>query len=194
MKLKFAVALAVGLFATLARADSTPFVVDVTATSCTSCFGSPVIPLINLQAQFTVEQVSGTFFNSGEAFLFSGTEFEVVGITGTLNGSPMTLAAAPQGIGSWLFEQGNDFGLGTVYFTANGSFSWLENDGDFNLLEILDANGDGFGTNNPINWSATDPAPVGAPEPSSLPLSGIGLAALIALARLNRSKRQQAML
>ena len=89
---------------------------------------SKVIPLINLQAQFTVEQVTGTFFNSGEAYLFTGTEYEVLGITGTLNGSPMTLTAAPQGIGSWLYEQGSNFELGTVYFTANGSFSWLEND------------------------------------------------------------------
>jgi len=194
MKLKLVVALALGLFATVARADSTPFVIDVTATSCTTCFGSPVIPLINLQAQFTVEQVTGTFFNSGEAYLFTGTEYEVLGITGTLNGSPMTLTAAPQGIGSWLYEQGSNFELGTVYFTANGSFSWLENDAAFNLLEILDANGDGYGSNNPIYWNTVDPAPVGASEPSTLLLAGMGLAALIALARPNRGKRQQAML
>ena len=62
MKLKLVVALALGLFATVARADSTPFVIDVTATSCTTCFGSPVIPLINLQARFKVERVTGTFF------------------------------------------------------------------------------------------------------------------------------------
>jgi hypothetical protein len=191
MKLKLAVAFAVFLFATLARADSS-LIRDVTATSCGPCSGSPVTSPISLQAQFTVEAVTGEFFNAGQAYLFTGTEYEVMGITGTLNGSPMALAAAPQGIGSWLYEQGGDFGLGTVYFTADGSFSWLENDGEFNLLEILDANGDGYGTSNPINWTATDPPPAGTPEPSSLLLSGIGLAALIGLARRNRTKSQNA--
>jgi hypothetical protein len=38
---------------------------------------------------------------------------------------------------------------------------------------------------------ATDPP--GGPEPSSLLLSGIGLAALIGLARRNRTKGQKAM-
>ena len=41
LKLVVALALALRLFATVARADSTPFVIDVTATSCTTCFGSP---------------------------------------------------------------------------------------------------------------------------------------------------------
>ena len=90
MKVKLAVAFAVLLSATLARADSTPTTVDVTATA----------PGIDLSAVFTVEQVTGTFFDSGQAFLFAGTEYEVMAITGTLNGGAMTLAAAPQGIGS----------------------------------------------------------------------------------------------
>jgi hypothetical protein len=183
MKVKLAVVLAVLLFATLARADGTPIIVDVTATSCASCFGSPNPPPINLRAQFTVESVTGQFFNSGSDYLFTGTEYEVLSITGTLNGGAMTLAAAPQGIGSWLYGSGGYFGLGSVYFTANGSFSWLENDNEFNLLEILDANGDGFGTNNAINWTAADPPPVGEPETFSQLIVGIGLAALIGLGR-----------
>lgn len=183
MKVKLAVAFAVLLFATLARADGTPIIVDVTATSCGSCFGSPNPPPINLQAQFTVESVTGDFFISGSDYLFTGTEYEVLSITGTLNGGAITLAAAPQGIGSWLYGSDGSFFLGSVYFTANGSFSWLENDNAFNLLEIMDANGDGFGTNNAINWTAVDPPSVGEPESLSLLIVGIGLAALIGLGR-----------
>jgi hypothetical protein len=185
MKVKLAVAFAVLLFAFQAHADSMQLIVDVTATSCVGCFTDNPPP-INLVAQFTVEQATGTFFDSGEAYLFNGTEYEVVGISGTLNGDPMALAAAPQGIGSWLYELNGEFELGSVYFTADGSFSWLENDDAFNLLEISDANGDGYGTNNAINWSATDPP--SAPEPSSLLLSGMGLATLIGRVRRSRTK------
>jgi hypothetical protein len=173
MKVKLAVAFAVLLSATLARADSTPTTVDVTATA----------PGIDLSAVFTVEQVTGTFFDSGQAFLFTGTEYEVMAITGTLNGGAMTLAAAPQGIGSWMSEEsGTQFILGSVYFTANGSFSWLENDGENNLLEITDANGDGFGTSNPITWTATDPPPMNTPEPSTSLLMVSGIAFVLASA------------
>ena len=106
----------------------------------------------------------------------------------------MTLTAAPQGIGSWLYEQGSNFELGTVYFTANGSFSCLENDAAFNLLEILDANGDGYGSNQSNLLECRGPCSRSRAEPSTLLLAGMGLAALIALARPNRGKRQQAML
>jgi len=181
MKAKLAVAFAVLLSATLARADSTPITVDVTATSCAAACGFPGSPPINLKAVFTVEQVTGTFFDSGQGFLFTGTEYEVVNIAGTLNGGAMTLAAAPQGIGSWMSEEsGTQFILGSVYFTANGSFSWLENDVENNLLEIMDANGDGFGTSNPINWTATDPSPMNTPEPSTSLLMVAGIAFVLA--------------
>jgi hypothetical protein len=187
MKLKLAVAFAVLLLALQAHADSTPITIDVTAISCQAACGFPFEPALDLQAQFVVEQVTGTFFNSAQG-LFTGTEYEVMSMTGTLNGNPITQAAPPFGIGSWLNDGGPDqFGLGTVYFTADGSFDWLENDFANDLLEISNANG---GTNNPIGWTAADPAPAGMPEPSTwlLLVAGIGFV----LVRAAKTRKQLA--
>jgi hypothetical protein len=136
MKLNCACLVVVGLIllATPACADS---IIAVSATTCTSCFPSPVS--VDLQAQFTIQLVTGQFFNSGAGYLFNGTEAEVVAISGTLNGHPMTLIPPPYGDGSWLIPNSN--GLGTVYFMANGSVCWLENDFAYNLLEISDPSG-----------------------------------------------------
>jgi hypothetical protein len=193
MKLKLAVAFAVLLFATLARADSTPVTVDITATNCLC--GNPSTTPINLSAQLTVEQVTGTFFNPGEAYAFTGTVDEIVALTGTVNGFAMSLVQAPYGDGSWISAPGYSsytgqpdpgapgFLLGYIYFSADGIPSWMFNDVT-NYLE-------GFDGSNTITYTATDP-PANAPEPSALLLSGIGLAALIGLARRNRTKSQNA--
>ena len=61
-------------------------------------------------------------------------------------------------------------------FQSRGSVSWLENDNAFNLLEISDSNGDGYGTNNAINWSA-----VRVSEPESFVLLAVGLIGLVFL-------------
>ncbi len=184
MKIALA-ALAVLLVATAARADSTT-VVDVTASQCNGCYGFNPAPL-TLNAQFTLEQVTGQFFDSGQQFLFPGTEWEVTSITGTLNGNPMTLAQAPQGIGSWLYD---DYSLGSVYFTADGSFSWLEFDGAYDLLEIMDANGDGQGYGTAITWNAVDPPPANTPEPSTYAMLIAGIAGLFALFGLVKKPHQ----
>jgi hypothetical protein len=152
-----------------ARADSTT--IDISATTCYGCFSTDVS--IDLNAQLTLVPVTGTFYQSGTGFLFTGTEDEVTAMTGTLNGGAITLGEPPYGIGSWL---NSSFELGTIYFTANGSSSWLENDGEYNLIEILDANGDGFGTNTPITWNVEV---VSTPEPSGLILLAIGLFGLM---------------
>jgi hypothetical protein len=173
MKAKLVLAFAVLLSTTVARADSTPITLDVTATACVGCLSNNPPP-ISLIAQFTVEQVTGQFFQPGEGLpLFTGTEYEVVGISGTLNGSRMTLAPTPEGVGSWLSENSNgDFELGTVFFTANGSLDWLESDPSNDLLEISS----GYAPSNAITWNAVDPAPAAMPEPSTwlLLLAGIG--------------------
>jgi hypothetical protein len=180
MKMKLAVAFAVLLFATLARADSTPITVNATAISCQAACDQPFEPALDFQAQLTVQQTTGQFFDSGGIGLFTGTEYEVTSLTGTLNGSPVTLAAPPFGIGSWLyFEPDGQIELGDVYFTANGSYDWLENDNTNDLLEISDPN-DGE-PNNIIAWNAVDPTPAVMPEPPSSLLLGIGLAALLSL-------------
>jgi hypothetical protein len=134
---------AVFLFSIPSMADSTTLV-DLTASACQSCFPGTTEPAETVDAQLDLIPVTGTFFDSGGGYLFTGSVYEVIGITGTLNGSPMTLAAAPQGDGSWLYMCSSDsFCPGSVYFTANGSFSWFEFDGANSLLEISDSNGDG---------------------------------------------------
>jgi hypothetical protein len=172
--MKYALAvLALFIFSGHAKADSTT-VIDVSATTCYQCFGDDLD--VNLNAQLTLNAVTGSFFNSGGGFTFDGTEYEVTSMTGTLNGGTMTLGQAPFGIGSWLYlDPSNEFELGSVYFTANGSSSWLENDYANALLESQDANG---GTSTPITW---DPQIVSAPEPNTLLMAivGIGIVALL---------------
>jgi len=168
MKLNCAFLVLVGLLL-LAPPTYADSVIVVSATTCTTCFPSTLN--IDLHAQFTVQLVTGQFFNSGAAHFFTGTVAEVVAITGTLNGNPMTLIPPQYGDGSWLIP--GSYGLGTVYFMAGGSVSWLQNDNAFNLVEIMDPNGSGFGTNTPINWSA-----VPVPEPPSSVLLAVGLIGL----------------
>jgi len=131
---------------------------------------------VSLDAFLTVAPVTGTFFNSGLDLLFPNLSvYEVTGISGTLNGNPITSFPAPQGQGSWLNSQ---FALGSVWFSAGGSECFIENDVANNLIEIMDANGDGFGTSTPIEYSAVV---VSTPEPGALLLlaCGIGLLGIL---------------
>jgi hypothetical protein len=170
MKVKLAVALAVLFLATAAHADST-IVLGVTASTCTGCDPGVNLPSINLDVQFTLEQATGTFYNSDQQFFFTGTEYEVLSMSGTLNGSPVALAQAPLEIGSWLDDP--DFGLGSVFFTADGSLWSLENDHPLFLLE---------GLNVPITWNTVEL--VGTPEPAAYTMLIAGFIGLIALRRL----------
>src|ERR1700677_2040083 len=102
MKMKLAVAFAVLFFATIARADSTEVTVDITVTNCL-CGPFVSEPPINMTAQLTVEPATGTWFYPGEDYFSSdGPIDEVVAITGTLNGFPITFLQAPLGSGSWI--------------------------------------------------------------------------------------------
>jgi hypothetical protein len=97
MKSKLAILalLAVCLWGREVHADT---VVDISATWCTSCRPGIGMP-VDFQAQATVEPVTGTLFNIGFNFLFTGSGvLEVTGISGTLNGSPISFLQAPQGM------------------------------------------------------------------------------------------------
>lgn len=174
MKLGAIISLAALLSVPSAKADT---VVDISAVTCTSCFGNQPVTNVNMEAQLVLESVTGTFFDSGHDHFFTGTVDEIVSITGTFNGNAVTFLPAPKGDGSWL---GPNFDLGTVYFSSGGSQSWFENDGAFNLLETSDPNGDGFGTNTPIIWTV---AVVSTPEASSFALLAAALV-WVALLRL----------
>jgi PEP-CTERM motif len=176
MKMKLAVAFAVLFFASQAHADSTPITLDVTAISCQAACDEPFEPTLDLEAQLVVEEVTGTFTNPVN-IVYNQPVYEVMSMTGTLNGYPVTLL----GTEDYLDDNATDlFQLGYVTFTADGYAVGLFDDDTNDLLET--SNPVWAGNNlDIIAWTAVDPAPVGAPEPSSLLLSGIGLAALIGL-------------
>jgi hypothetical protein len=165
MKSKLAILALLGvcLWGRPAYADT---IVDISATWCSACQrgGMPV----DFQAQATVEPVTGTFFNILFNDLFTGSVLEVTGISGTLNGSPISFLQAPQGDGSWLFP---DLFIGALYFSTNGQPGWMFWDGAFPTLVLTV---DGSGLSAPVNYSAT----VNTPEPGTLGLVGLGLAFL----------------
>src|ERR1700691_2306823 len=146
MKMKLAVAFAVLFFATIARADSTEVTVDITVTSCVCDGDNPSTVPINMTAQLIVEPEMGTWFFPGEYYTWTGIEDEVISITGNINGYAITFLQPPIGDGSWISPSGNtgDWGLGYIYFSANGSPSWMFNDVE-NYLE-------GFGGNSTIGY------------------------------------------
>ncbi len=149
--------------------------VDITVTNC-FCGLTHTTP-INLQAQLTVEQVTGTFFQPNGVYLFTNTVDEVTALTGTVNGYSMTLDQAPYGDGSWIAAaSGNPFGgsaysLGAIYFSADGIPSWMFNDVD-NYLE-------GFDGGNLVTYTATDITP----EPSTYAMLIAGIVGLLVLKR-----------
>jgi len=81
-------ALALFLTALSTQADTTT--VDVSATTCYSCFNT--VNSIDLQSVFTIQIATGNFFDAGIDDFIQGTEEEVIAISGTLNGFPLTLA------------------------------------------------------------------------------------------------------
>jgi hypothetical protein len=124
----------------------------------------------NLQAQLTTQLISATFFYPDGDFLITGTDSEVVAMTGTLNGNPVSLSSG------WGSIIGGVFFPGDVQFTANGSpFSFFIFEGN----EVIDT---AFETDNPVILpslpSIGTGVPVATPEPPLLVLLAIGLVGL----------------
>jgi hypothetical protein len=160
--------------------------VDVSAIGSALPNGIP----IDLQAQLTVEAVTGTFFNPGLAVSFTGTVYEMTGITGTLNGNPIAFFKDPLGDGSWL---NLDLSLGAFYFSAGSNECWLENEGDYPLIAIITDNGaggGGIGNGTPINYHANL---VSTPEPTTVGLLLLGIGSAFALRRRATSRLEDGL-
>jgi len=160
-------------FAGVARADDV--VVELDATNVGSgydlFFGAETFHG-DLFMRLTESQC--TFFDPGRASCAVGPfgqptpVYEMTGISGTLNGDPVSFFQDPDGVGSWLYP---DLDVGAIYFQVNGVEMWFENEGDGYLLVIPD----GSNRTTPINASASL---VSTPEPTSLVLLSLSLIGL----------------
>ena len=132
-------AIAIVAFLVLAigtRADGVTLV-NVSAVDCPACVGNPfeplpVLPPMDLEVQLDVELVTGTFLYPAQDILETITVDEVMSLTGTYNGTPVTLAAPYEGDGGW-FDPLN-FGLGEVCFTSGQGETCAGNDAGLDLL------------------------------------------------------------
>jgi hypothetical protein len=152
------------LFVGVARADTV--VVDLAATN--AGYYDQFFGLVDLQAELTMQLVTGTFFDPGRADFVIGPHqqptpvYELTGIRGTLNGNPISFFQDPVGDGSWLWP---DLTLGAIYFSVNGDEAWLENDIDYSLISIPSDVDRIHGNGSPINYSTHI---VSTPEPGLL--------------------------
>jgi hypothetical protein len=169
VRLKLAGAFAVLLLASVAKADGTTIVENLTVDG-----GA---------ASFTINQADN---------LNPGGIYEVFyNIPGTYDGAPATFDAlyAVVPVPDSANEYDELYVWDPVVSTAGyNPVTWLN--GGFELIQGNYPLGNG-------NLFITDPGPTGppgVPEPSSLLLSGLGLAALIGLARQNRTKGQHAVI
>jgi hypothetical protein len=107
----------------------------------------------------------------------------VTSLSGTLNGSPISLRPAAQGDGSWLFP---DLFIGALYFTADGGPGSMFWDGEFGptivFTEFFEDNQTFGSVSTPVNYSAT----VNTPEPGTLGLFGLGFLFLCCRLKLVR--------
>ena len=102
-----------------------------------------------------------------------GTEYEVMAMTGTFNGDPISYALAPSPNSSWLDV---NFGVGDLTFSLDGAGGSFWYDNLFNMIEIGDPDGDGDEVlGGYTSYTATV---VSTPEPSLLALQAIGLMGL----------------
>jgi hypothetical protein len=184
-KMRFAVAILGLLFlCPLTRADQVELV-DVSAVDCVACVSTPFapppnLPNIDLQLQFTVETVTGTFLYPVYDITETMTVDEVLSMTGTFNGNTVTLAPPGQGDGDWLYT---NLDLGWICFTAAGEKSCMGSDDANNLLS------NSVIGSVPITWTAA----VVTPEPTTLLLAEIGIVIVfVGFGRYSRRKFRDA--
>jgi hypothetical protein len=155
--------------AATAYADGTPFTLDVTAsTNAAACASvdqscSPM----SLNLQLDVTPTTNSF----------GNVLQVTGVSGMMNGQlPVSFGAQQPGTLDWLFAT-SYLPYGWVNFQAGGD-TWLLYFDDLiaGSTAVTDQTGQmGFAY---VSWDA---APASTPEPGSLALLALGLAAILTL-------------
>jgi len=191
MKVKLAVAFAVLLFATLARADQ----IDTSTGPITIPSGSTVtaidfIPIPHGLEWGNTSLVSYSFSDgTGES---EGNS--LLGYTGTIDFTTPVSDVSFAWLGVTLFTADDNVGdsyiCDTICTSGTGAFPGT------GITEITWQAGDEVGgiTSLAFTLDASDPPdPPSVPEPSSLLLSCMGLAALLGLVRRNRTRRQDAI-
>ena len=144
--------------------------------------GIPSFPCFaqSLTAVFTTQLETGTFVSTDNLGVFTGTEPVVIGMTGTLDGVPLTFVpqGPPFGPFGWL-DNGAPEGIG---FMAGGVGYGAVSDID---TVIFSSSANPPGVYEFMNWSAVEVVP----EPSALLLlTALLLLALMRWAQLSLRK------
>lgn len=181
-------------------ACATPIVLDVTVTTCFTCWSypdpDPTFPDINMTAQLTVEQTAGSFWDPWyQTYSSSGLMVQDVSGTFTYNGDSYPLASVPvtQGDGSWLMPGGSVPRYFVFSAEGFGYGTRLINDNAYNLFQWTDSSG--YGGQVPVQWSAVPAIEAAAVPDASSPfmLLSIGFVAVIFLThRLSPIRRSDA--
>jgi hypothetical protein len=155
-------------------------VLDISAT----CDPIDINCALDLQAQITVRPVTGLFFNPDGLFFFTGTQDEVLTMTGTLNGDPVSYSPNSPSLPapSWvvfgpsiggpgvLVGLPGGFDVGDLQFSVGGVHYTSFNFGGHDVLFSNDNNTSGI-----VDYTATV---VGTPEPPLFVLLATGLLGL----------------